>query len=77
MRSPLPTLLFGGRALGMQGGQYLNFEKGLRPHNDVWLSVAQAYMPDAPDVLAALAGETFAKNTTAQKPIAGLWQRPQ
>ena len=76
-RSPLPSLIFGGRALGMQGGQYLNFEKAQRPHNDVWLSIAQAYMPDAPDVLAALAAETFAKSALAQKPIPGLWQRPQ
>jgi hypothetical protein len=77
MRSPLPTLIFGGRALGMQGGQYQNFEKALRPHNDVWLSIAQAYMPDAPDVLQTLGGETFALNTSGRTgPIAGLWQRP-
>jgi hypothetical protein len=75
-RSPLPTLIFGGRALGMQGGQYLNFENATRPHNDVWLSIAQAYLPDAPDVLIALAAETFAKNELAQRPIAGLWKRP-
>lgn len=75
-RSPLPTLIFGGSALGMQGGQYLNFEKELRPHNDAWLSIAQAYLPDAPDVVAALAGETFAKTAVLQQPIAGLWRRP-
>jgi len=76
VRNPLPTLIFGGRALGMQGGQYLNFEKAPRPHNDVWLSIAQAYLPDAPDVLLALAAETFASSVATQKPIPGLWQRP-
>jgi hypothetical protein len=76
-RSPLPSLIFGGRALGMQGGQYQNFESSPRPHNDVWLSIAQAYLPDAENVLVPLGAETFAQNTaTFTGPIAGLWQRP-
>ena len=70
-------MIFGGRALGMQGGQYQNFESAQRPHNDVWLSIAQAYFPDAENVLVPLAAETFAQNTTSfTGPIPGLWQRP-
>jgi hypothetical protein len=76
-RSPLPSLIFGGRKLGMQGGQYLNFEGSLRKHNDVWLSIAQAYMPNS-DVMTALADETFAKHAAGfTGPIQGLWSKPQ
>jgi len=77
-RSPLPSLIFGGRALGIQGGQYQNFEGAPRPHNDVWLSIAQAYFPDAESVLVPLAAETFAQNPASfTGPIAGLWQKPK
>lgn len=72
-RSPLPSFIFGGRSLGMQGGQYQNFEPALRKHNDVWLSIAQAYMPDV-DVMSAFADEAFAKY--ASGPIPGLWSKP-
>ena len=76
-RSPLPSLIFGGRALGMQGGQYQNFESSPRPHNDVWLSIAQAYFPDAENVLVPLAAETFAQYPTSfTGPIPDLWKRP-
>lgn len=75
-RSPLPSLIFGGRKLGMQGGQYLNFEGELRKHNDVWLSIAQAYLPNA-DVMTTLADEAFAKNASGfTGPIPGLWSKP-
>jgi hypothetical protein len=37
---PMPALLFGGQKLGMIGGQYWYLDK--RPHNDLWLTVAQA-----------------------------------
>jgi hypothetical protein len=37
-RFPIPALVFGGRALGMKGGQYLNLESERRPHNDLWLA---------------------------------------
>ena len=36
----MPALLFGGQKLGMIGGQYWYLDK--RPHNDLWLTVAQA-----------------------------------
>jgi hypothetical protein len=38
--SPVGVCLFGGRNLGFQGGQFL--ERLNRPHNDVWLTIAQA-----------------------------------
>jgi hypothetical protein len=77
-RTPLPTLIFGGRALGMQGGQYQSFEAAPRPHNDVWLSIAQAYMPDAENVMVPLADESFAKNAAGYTgPIPGLWKKPE
>lgn len=61
----------------MQGGQYQNFESAQRPHNAVWLSIAQAYFPDAENVLVPLGAEAFAQNTTTfTGPIPGLWQRP-
>jgi hypothetical protein len=49
-------------------------EKGVnarRHHNDVWLSVAQAFMPEVPDVRTALSHEAFTMGTG---PIRGLWQ---
>jgi hypothetical protein len=74
-RTNLPALIFGGRALGIQGGQYL--PQASRPFNDYWLSIAQAYFPDAPDVVAALEGETFLEAKDSYTgPIPGLWQRP-
>jgi hypothetical protein len=76
-RDHLPALIFGGKALGMQGGQYQNFESAPRPFNDFWLSIAQAYFPDAEDVRATLADQRFAQNLASfSGPIAELWQRP-
>ena len=72
-RSPLPSLIFGGRSLGMQGGQYLSFEAAPRKHNDVWLSIAQAYLPNA-DIMSAFADEAFAQYGSG--PIPGLWSKP-
>jgi len=75
-RSPLPSLIFGGRSLGMQGGQYLNFEQAPRQHNDVWLSIAQAYLPDA-DLKTLFADEAFANGGAGfSGPISGLWSSP-
>jgi hypothetical protein len=74
VRSPLPALILGGKALGMQGGQFLDFQSNRRPHNDLWLTVAQAFFPDAPNVLDAMPGEVFLRDGVA--PIEGLWQRP-
>lgn len=69
-RSPLPALLLGGRALGMQGGKFLSFLGAVRSHNDLWLTVAQALLKSN-DPMTVLAGEKFA--TRSAKPIAGLW----
>jgi hypothetical protein len=71
-RQPLPAFIFGGRALGMQHGSYLDFEASPRCHNDLWATVAQAYLGSDP--LAKLASETFFK--TDVKPIEGLWRAP-
>lgn len=75
-RSPLPTLIFGGRALGMRGGQYIDLVASGRPHNDVWLSIAQAFFPALDDVMQALGDETFARNSQGfTGPISGIWER--
>jgi hypothetical protein len=36
---PVPTIVFGGKALGFKGNQFLDAN---RPHNDMWLTVAAA-----------------------------------
>jgi hypothetical protein len=61
------ALVFGGRALGMQGGQYQSVDT---LHNSLWLSVAQAYLGANPAT--ALASEAFVKS--GANPIAGLWR---
>lgn len=38
--SPVPTVVFGGKNLGFQGGRFESL--GSRPHNDMWLTVAAA-----------------------------------
>src|SRR5678809_959397 len=40
-RSPIPVVLFGGSKLGFKHGKFLRLASG-RPHNDLWISVAQA-----------------------------------
>lgn len=72
-RQPLPALILGGRALGLQGGQFRNFEKEARHFNDFWLTIAQAFFPDAASVLTPLAAEKFAQDPTK---LAGLWVKP-
>jgi hypothetical protein len=63
------AIIFGGRRLGMQGGQYRNVS-GI--HNQLWLTVAQAFLgADAPDKLAS---EVYVK--TGARPIPGLWAAP-
>jgi hypothetical protein len=37
---PMPVVLFGGKSLGISGGQFLRFNG--RPHNDLWLTLASA-----------------------------------
>ncbi len=38
----LPVMLLGGKNLGLKHGKFLRLAKG-RPHNDLWLSIAQAF----------------------------------
>jgi hypothetical protein len=64
---PLPAMIFGGRQLGLQGGQYQFV--GRRPHNDMWLSVAQAFGVGI-DQLQGEAFLQFSDNFTG--PIPGL-----
>lgn len=68
-RSPLPALIIGGRALGMQGGKYLNFPVS-RSHNELWMTIAQAFLKSN-DPVALLADEKFAQ--TGVQPIPWLW----
>src|SRR5262245_7088708 len=69
---PFPAFVFGGRALGMQSGQFRSLEASPRPHNDLWVTVAQALL--GADPLSALSAEAFVKDGVA--PIPGLWVRP-
>ena len=71
-RTHLPALVFGGKALGMRHGQFLDFEGNDRHQNDLWASIAQAYL--GADALGKLSAETFAREGV--QPIAGLWQAP-
>ncbi|HET9954692.1 MAG TPA: DUF1552 domain-containing protein, partial [Polyangiaceae bacterium] len=73
-RSPKASLIFGGKGLGMKGGQFLNFDGNLRPQVDVWLTVAQAMLQTDDPLKALPTTEKF--NRTNAKPIAGLWAPP-
>lgn len=76
VRSPLPAMLFGGRALGLQGGQFVNYASSPRPFADVWLTVAQAYLRGL-DVKSELAEEIFMKQHGASYDLLpGLWEAP-
>jgi len=63
------AIVFGGRKLGMQGGQYKSVS-GI--HNQLWVSVAQAFL--GADAVSKLASEAYVK--TGANPIAGLWVAP-
>ncbi len=64
---PLPVILFGGSKLGLQGGQYQFLDR--RPHNDMWLSVAQALGLSVDE----LKQEKFMQDSSSYTgPIAGL-----
>jgi hypothetical protein len=65
----LPALVFGGRALGMQGGQ---FQTATGRFNKLWTTIAQAYLGE--NAITALAAEAFDK--TDATPISGLWVKP-
>jgi hypothetical protein len=70
----MPAILFGGKALGFQHGQYLNLG-GNRPYGDLWVTMAQAF--GLSPTTAPLNAEIFAKNKNGWSgPIAGLWTQP-
>jgi hypothetical protein len=75
-RSPKAALYFGGKALGMQHGKYVNFEDNggyqTRAHVDFWATIAQAFFQTS-DLSKALEGLQFASDPT---PIDGLWIKP-
>lgn len=73
-RNPLPALILGGRALGMQGGQFLDLRSTPRHHNDLWMTIAQAFLPDSSNVLDQMPDEVFHRDGVG--PIEGLWARP-
>ncbi|MEO5769522.1 MAG: DUF1552 domain-containing protein [Polyangia bacterium] len=75
--NPMPAFIFGGSALGMKGGQYLN---GAWPGNSLWATIAQAYFKST-DPLTSLPATNAdgTKNTfvrTGMAPIPGLWAPP-
>jgi hypothetical protein len=78
-KSSLPAMIFGGSALGMKGGQFQQFTQS-RPHNDLWISIAQAYfkttspLTNLPAMNADGTANTFVRNNVG--PIAGLWAAP-
>jgi hypothetical protein len=74
MRAPLPALILGGRALGVQGGQFQDFQSATRSHNDLWMTVAQAFFPDSTNVMDEMVDEVFVRDEVS--PIDGIWQRP-
>jgi len=74
--NPLPAYIFGGSALGMKGGQFLN---AARPMNSFWLTIAQAYFKKTTpldNLPATYPAPDTARNTfirTGAAPIPGLW----
>jgi len=70
-RNPLPALIFGGRALGMIGNQFVQLS-GTQPWNSFWMTLAQAYLRTS-DPLPAFAEDVFLK--TGASPIPGLWRQ--
>ena len=63
------AIVFGGRRLGLQGGQYRSVT-GI--HNQLWVTVAQAFL--GADPASKLANEVYVK--TGANPIAGVWTNP-
>jgi hypothetical protein len=64
------ALLFGGRNLGIVGGQYINANNAM--HNAFWVTVAQAFLGANP--ASRLASETYVKN--GANVINGVWRAP-
>jgi hypothetical protein len=80
----MPAMLFGGKALGFQHGQYIGpatppgaaSSTALnRPLNDLWLTLAQAF--GLSTGAAPLNAEALVRNTAGWTgPIPGLWTAP-
>jgi hypothetical protein len=68
-----PALILGGRALGMQGGTFVQLSTGANSHNNLWMTLAQAYLKTS-DPLSVLTDEVFFKTGVA--PIPELWTLP-
>jgi hypothetical protein len=64
------AVVFGGGKLGMQGGQFQSVS-GI--HNQLWVTVAQAFL--GADAVSKLANEVYVKSGAS--PIAGLWVDPK
>jgi hypothetical protein len=62
------AIIFGGRALGMQGGQFIQVNGS---HNQFWLTVAQAFLGANPQT--ALTSESYVKGNPPVAPIPGVW----
>jgi hypothetical protein len=77
-RSNQPAMIFGGTALGMKGGQWMALNN--RKHNDLWLTIAQAYFKTTnPISMIPAANADGTMNTfdrSGVSPIAGLWAPP-
>jgi len=71
-RDPKAAFIFGGKALGMQLGKYVNFEGQSRNHVDLWATIAQAFF-QSNNPMALLSDLKFA---AAPKVIDGLWSKP-
>lgn len=71
-RDPKAAFIFGGRALGMQLGKYVNFEGQGRAHVDLWATVAQAFFRSS-DPMSYLGHLKFASDPQV---IEGLWEKP-
>jgi hypothetical protein len=70
-RSPLQAFIFGGSALGMQGGQYV--EATGRHLNDVWATIAQAYLKTTDNPAQQPIFQDAGTYTTGVSPIDGLY----
>jgi hypothetical protein len=74
-RAPKASLIFGGKGLGMKGGQFFNFEGNKRKQVDAYLTCAQALFQDA-DPLAHLPAGEERFDRSGAGPIAGTWAKP-
>jgi hypothetical protein len=74
-RAPKASLIFGGKGLGMKGGQFLNFEGNQRHQVDLYLTCAQALFQN-PDPLSLLPAAEEKFDRSGASPINGLWAKP-